>query len=86
MSEPQPHETPVYRHLNDELAKLGGLDDYVISRRLEGLSWAKISRNLWRLTDVSVSDETLRKWFSQQTGDNHVTPETVGPGATGNNG
>lgn len=41
------------------------LDEFVTERRASGSSWARISRELFRLIDVEISYETLRAWFAE---------------------
>lgn len=43
--------------------KVGGLAEYVASRRSVGRSWRAIARDLRDETGVEVTDETLRGWY-----------------------
>lgn len=43
--------------------KVGGLDEYVDTRRTEGKSWRVISNDLRDDTGIDITYETLRGWF-----------------------
>lgn len=49
------------------LADRGGLDAFVQTRREAGLSWRRITWELYEATDhkVEISYETLRSWFPE---------------------
>jgi hypothetical protein len=51
-------------------AKLGrDLRAHVVAARLEGVDWRTIAGDLKAQTDVTVSWETLRVWFTQAEAD-----------------
>ena len=56
-------ESPT-RRLADHLLD-GKLDEYVRSRRAEGMAWRLIARDLWADIGVDVTYETLRSWFPE---------------------
>jgi hypothetical protein len=39
------------------------LEDHIIAKRGDGWTWQQIADNLYDLTTVPVSRETLRLWF-----------------------
>ena len=43
--------------------KLGGLDDFVKTRRDRGDAWRIISRDIHDAIGLDVSIETLRSWY-----------------------
>ena len=43
--------------------KLGGLDDFVHSRRGAGTSWRVISNDIRDQTGIDITYETLRAWY-----------------------
>jgi hypothetical protein len=57
--------TPTYRLLNHLLPE--GLDEFVATRRKTGRSWRLISRDVFEITAVDVSFETLRAWYLDDT-------------------
>lgn len=67
MADPQGAATsPQYRLLDTMLAGKHhglGIEHYVMNRRVDGASWARIAQDLYNDTGERVSDETLRRWF-----------------------
>lgn len=57
---------PPLRRLADHLLD-GKLDDFVLTRRAEGMAWRLIEREIWVATDgqVDVTFETLRNWYAE---------------------
>lgn len=43
---------------------LGDVGAWIGARRDEHMSWGRMSRELWDLTKMDVSYETLRRWHS----------------------
>lgn len=43
----------------------GGLDGFVTARRAEGVSWRRISVELFEETGVDVTHESLRAWYRE---------------------
>lgn len=43
---------------------LGDVGTWIDARREEGMSWGRMSRVLYGLTNMDVSYETLRRWHS----------------------
>lgn len=41
----------------------GGLDQLVAAERRAGKSWARLAAEVYRLTEVLVSSQTLRNWY-----------------------
>ena len=57
-----------YQLLDAKLAakKLGSLEDYVLNRRGDRASWSDIALEIRDDTRTRVSDETLRRWFTDR--------------------
>lgn len=55
-------KTPAYRLIEDRLGK--DLRRYVVALWRKGLSWNAIARDLHSRTEVAVTSETVRIWFS----------------------
>lgn len=71
------HHANMQRTPRHELAdlKLGGdgeLALFVAERRADGKSWQKIARELWAVTGIDVTPESLRTWCGEPA------PEQVG--------
>lgn len=45
------------------LGEEGPLERFVRERRSEGRSWRLIARDLYELTEVDLTHESLRSWF-----------------------
>lgn len=43
---------------------LGDVGAWINARREEGMSWGRMSRVLYGLTNIDVSYETLRRWHT----------------------
>ena len=56
------NEPSLAQRLADTLLE-GGLDDFVQSRRSTGRSWRLIARDLYEITQLDVTYETLRSWY-----------------------
>jgi hypothetical protein len=61
--------TITWQHANVVLG--GALDEFVTSRRADGKGWRLIARELWAATDgqVSVTHESLRRWYEAASGE-----------------
>ena len=53
--------TPTRRLLDMNLD--GSLDSFVHDRRIAGKSWQTIARELSTVTNIDITDESLRRWF-----------------------
>jgi hypothetical protein len=58
-------QTPTYQLADLLLRERGGIVDFVASRRIDGMAWRRIARELYLATDkrIDVAHETLRNWF-----------------------
>lgn len=54
------------QQLADVLLK-GTLDEFVKTRRADGVSWRKIARDLEDATGVDVTFESVRNWYPEQS-------------------
>jgi len=63
--EPSAQTTPTYQLADLLVREQGGIRQFVASRRLEGMSWRRVARDLYLATDkrIDVAHETLRNWF-----------------------
>lgn len=43
---------------------LGPVGEWIAARRAEHMSWGRMSREVWDLTRMEVSYETLRRWHT----------------------
>lgn len=43
---------------------LGPVGDWITARRAEQMSWGRMAREIWTLTQMDVSYETLRRWHT----------------------
>ena len=71
--------SPTYQLADLLLRESGGIAKFVASRRIDGVAWRRIARDLYLATDkrIDVAHETLRNWFPvdpRANGD--TTPET----------
>lgn len=57
--------TPTHRLIDLRLGGDGALEQFIRTRRLDGVSWRRITRELYEATDqeFDVTYETLRSWF-----------------------
>lgn len=55
--------TTTLRSALNQLLEATDLETFVRSRRRAGLPWRRITRDLYDVTRVDVSYETLRGWF-----------------------
>lgn len=46
---------------------LGDVGTWIEARREAHQSWARMSRDMWELTGLDVSYETLRRWHADDT-------------------
>jgi hypothetical protein len=53
--------TPTRRLLDMNLD--GSLDSFVHDRRIAGKSWQTIARELSTVTNIDITDESLRRWY-----------------------
>lgn len=49
---------------------LGGLDEFVLTRRAEGMSWRRIALEISHATgrQIEVTHEALRGWYPDENG------------------
>lgn len=61
-------DSPKARYADHLLRRSGGLNAFVAARRATGRSWRLIARELYVQTrgQVDVTDQTLRKWFTEE--------------------
>lgn len=57
--------SPTYQLADLLLREQGGIRQFVLSRRLDGMSWRKVARDVYLATGerIDVAHETLRNWF-----------------------
>lgn len=57
--------SPTYQLADLLLKEGGGVRRFVVSRRLNGVPWRKVARQLYEATNrrIDVTHETLRNWF-----------------------
>lgn len=67
MPNPTPAGPTATRRLVDTLLD-GGLDAYVKRRRSEGMSWRRISQDLFAGIGVDVHERTLWSWYPELRG------------------
>ncbi len=69
MADPAPARTPKY--LLADLILEGKLEEFVASRRADGLAWRHVASALFEATEgkVDVTQETLRAWFPEDRED-----------------
>lgn len=58
-------KTPTHRLLDQLLGEKGPLEAFVASRRADGMAWRLIARELYDITHLDVTYETLRSWFPE---------------------
>lgn len=58
-------QTTLHTAADRLLGDAGPLEDLVLRRRSEGVSWRKIAAELRDLTGIDVTYETLRSWFPE---------------------
>lgn len=71
--------SPTYQLADLLLKEQGGVAQFVASRRIDGMSWRRVARDLYLATDkrIDVAHETLRNWFPVDPRSNDGdTPET----------
>lgn len=61
-----PPDTPALHRLVDTLMD-GNLDSFVAERRAAGRAWRLISRDIYEATKVDVTNETLRRWYQEES-------------------
>lgn len=57
------HTTSISGQLAQERLGATRLEDWISTRRSEGMSWSEVSAALYARTEVDISRETLRRWF-----------------------
>lgn len=57
-------QSPLYRLIESQIE--GTLADFVAARRGSGSSWTDLAAELTQLTQVEISDETIRRWFADR--------------------
>lgn len=57
-------QSPLRRLLDSKLR--GGLDEYVELHRSRQRGWPWIAQDLYAITGVRVTDESLRRWYREQ--------------------
>lgn len=62
---PSATQTPQHRLADLLLGDAGPLEDFVRSRRAQGMAWRRIERDLLDATnrEIDLTYETLRSWF-----------------------
>lgn len=79
----QPEQlSPTYQLADLLLRESGGIRAFVERRRIDGVAWRRIARDLYLATDkrIDVAHETLRNWFPT---DPRLQPGDVDPEPNG---
>lgn len=58
-----PITSPLRELVDLKLGRRGGVDQWLIRQRAKGRTWRQISKELERITQVDVTEQTLRSWM-----------------------